>query len=909
MEFLMLNFYALFMCEGLRSPAMNTSLQTLATNPLFPKSKGILKIFLGMAPGVGKTCAMLRAGRDLMTCEGVEVLVGIIEAHGRAETAAMASPFPKLPMQRLSYKGSVIEEFDLGAALARRPDWLLIDEFAHSNAPGSLHPKRYLDVLDLLDSGINVMTTLNIQHVESRSSTVANIAGISVTETVPDSILERADDIVLIDLNPEELLKRLRTGKVYDAATAERAEQHFFAEKNLIALRELSLRMLAERVDHDLRDRRKQEGSATTIWKTGNRIMVAVYASPYSSAMIRWTRRQAYVQGSAWVGAYVDQGLALSAKEQRLLDQNLDLVRSLGGEVVTVKDDDIVSGLLRLAREAQATQLVIGKGEPRPWYDLRRIFLRSLTQRLFEESEELDICVIGRERLPFRKVGKGLRRALPLHHNAIAQYAIASSLALAVTILCSAIAPWLGYRIVGVAYLLTLAASGLILRVPAILFMALLTGGAWNYLFIPPRLTWTIAAPEDWAVYLSSVAAGLFMAVSTQRFHERSKKLRTREERTGTLLALTKRLASANSSNEVVSTAITYLEDELGFESILALRSKNALPTFYRHRSQLWSDNERAAAAYVIAQGVFAGKGTSNHSFAAFTHLPLQGAKEIFGSIGVRLNDGSPIGKNQWDLLENLARQIALSLEREILHERLAQGKLAEVSDQLHQTLLSSVSHELKTPLATIHGAASALEDPAVQDLSDAGKSLVQEILEASRSMQRLISNLLDMSRLDSGLLRLRLLPCDLREIVHAVEEDLRAQFPNSRFFLEAIDELPLVQADEVLVAQALYNLMHNSAFHNEGSVQVFVRLEVAGKTLRAIVEDNGKGLPDPPGQVFQKFYKGNPDKSGGTGLGLSVAKAIVDLHGGSLAAEQIEGHGARFVLELPLVQVVRNES
>jgi two-component system sensor histidine kinase KdpD len=862
------------------------------------KGQGKFKIFLGMVAGVGKTYAMLKAAHE-MKREGLEVVAGFVEPHGRKETSELIRGLEVFPRKQIAYRGVFLEEMDVDGLIKRKPTWVLVDELAHTNAPGSAHPKRYLDVFDLLDHGINILGTVNIQHLESRAQTVREITGVQITETIPDAVIDRADEIVLIDLAPEELLKRLKSGRIYPDAIARKALQNFFKEGNLTALRELSLRMLAERVDQDLRDLREIGGIKQRIWKTGTRLMVAVYASPYSEAMIRWARRSAYLVGAPWIGAYVDRGLDLSEEEAEMLQKNLDLVRSLGGQVVQTQDSDIVSGLLRLAREHQATQLIIGKSDRRSFWNF--FGKRTMTQRLLEESEELDVYIVGRESFSFSKAGRKFRRRAYFPKELWPQLVLGTFLILGLTGMNFFLVGVAGYRTLGLFYLVFVTLAALRSSLPTLLWMTFLSGALWNYIFIPPRFSWTIASPHDWVIYGSSLFAIILISVLTLRLRAGKERLQERENRVSWLFQLTRALSQARSVDEVIQLAVDHIHKSLESQIVVYLKkSESHLPDVHPLSESVPNPRDEAAAFWVARHGRVGGKNTDNLPNADYTYFPIPALNGTLGAIGVKAKDRQGVRKQHWDLLENICRQVGISLEREILHDRIKQSEVFEESEKLYQTILSSVSHELKTPLATIQGSASALQDPLILKNPEAPQALVGEILDATERMKRLVRNLLDMSRLESGRMKIRLLPCDLRDLVARVVHQAQTFIGATSIDVVFDKTFSLAEGDEALLEQAIYNIVQNSILHNTPDVPIAISGSTKNDYLEIIIEDQGKGLPEPTDQIFQKFYRSGASRTGGSGLGLTITRAIVELHQGEIRAENRKEGGARIIMRIP---------
>ncbi len=625
------------------------------------QARGKLKVFLGMAAGVGKTYSMLSAAQHLKA-EGVEVVVALAETHGRAETEALLKGLEVIPRRIVPYRNVTLEEMDLDAVLKRRPQVALVDEAAHTNAPGSRHAKRYLDILEILDGGIDVYTTLNIQHLESRAETVREITRVKVMETVPDSIIDLASEVVLVDLAPEELIRRLEEGKIYGVERGSVAAQNFFQPGNLTALREMSLRLVAEKVNQELRDWR-QLHHITDAWKTRHRLMVAVYASPYSEILIRWTRRMAAGLDAPWLAAYVESPEhPLREDERRLLANNLALVKELGGEVLETVDDDPVRGLLRLAGQNQATQLVVGKSRRGFFHNLR--LGGSVTKRLLEESGNLDIYVVSGER-PEPGAAAPLLEPESLQ---VSWLKIAAAVLVPVLIgaLGSALEPSLGYRGVGLLLLIGVAVLGLFAGRAALL-SAILSGLIWDYFFIPPRFTFAIAAPENIILFALYLVVALIISHLATRLRNNQRLLRLREQRITALYRLTKEIASAKSLEKVIETAVKHLGDIFEAEVAVLVKEPDRRLSEAEGSAFGMDDKEKAVAEWVALHSRPAGLFTDTLPGARGFYLPLIAHGQTVGVLGLRPRKPKRTAPDLMILAETFAQQLAVGIERELL--------------------------------------------------------------------------------------------------------------------------------------------------------------------------------------------------------------------------------------------------
>jgi two-component system sensor histidine kinase KdpD len=854
-------------------------------------TRGRLKVFFGMAPGVGKTYAMLQAARKAHA-EGMDVVVALVETHGREETQLLLEGLPVVPRKLIAYRGTQLGELDLEAVLARRPRLAVVDELAHTNAPGSRHLKRWQDVEELLAAGIDVFTTLNVQHLESRADTVRQITGVAVRETVPDSMLEAAAGIQLVDLTPEQLRERLAEGKVYLGDRAAVAADNFFKESNLTALRELALRLTAERVDKQLREIR-EDRQISAIWRSGERLLVAVGASPFSTRLIRWTRRMAYALDAPWLAVCVETPVPLTPEERKLLDENLTLARELNAEIVVVPDRDVAGTLVRVAQQHNVSQIVIGKSRGHPVLD----FLRggSLADRLIRRSGQIDVYVVPAE----PRTGRSRWREWSLSAaSRPREYVTALLTVLGVTLVGLAMQGLTGYTAISLFYLTSVILLGLFVGQGPILLAATLSALAWNFLFIPPIITFRIDKFEDGLMFGIFFVTALVTGRLTGRLRAQERDQRQREQRATALYQLTRAIAAARSVDEVLRNAAAQVQELFGARLAIFTEDPAQPGRLRLHPAATYvaDEKEQGVAAWSFRNHKNAGRFTDTLPAAEGFYLPLLAGENCMGAMGVKPPAEATLPVNQRELLESFATQIALALDRERLRATEEAARLSRESEKLHRTLLDGVSHELKTPLAVIASAAENLADGP----------LVAEIRTATQRLQRLVNNLLDMTRLESGTLRLRRDWCDPADLINAAREMTADALRSRTVRMDLPAGLPLVRADAGLIQQALANLIHNACVHTPPTALITLAAgtdEAAGQLWFAVA-DNGPGLrPEQLDRLFDKFYRGDPDRAGGLGLGLSIARGFAEAHGGRAAAGNQPGGGARFTIFLPLEQ------
>lgn len=851
--------------------------------------RGNLFIFLGMCPGVGKTFAMLQAGRQRQN-EGVGVLVGIAETHGRSETAALLEGMDILPRKQLDHRGFTLEEFDIDAVLQQRPELVLVDELAHTNAPGSRHTKRYQDVLELVEMGIDVYTTLNVQHIESQVDIVQQISGVAVQETVPDSILDVAHEIQLIDLSVEKLLERMADGKVYFGERAEQAVSNFFKEGNLTALRELALRFTAGRVDRDLEDIRRSR-RVSSPWKTNARLMVGVGPSPYAESLIRWTRRAATRLNCPWLVVWVESSRVLSPLEQDRLTRSLGLARKMGGEVVSVTGENVSEALLRVARERNVSQIVVGKPEK------ANAWRKSLADQLIRGSGDIDVCVVrplaGADKA--RAVPATLQA--PVSPSLIGEYSWVCAGVFAIASLCWGIVPLTGYMFVALVFLLAIVLAALRLSRGPVLTLAALSAMCWNYFFIPPQFTLHISKPEDVVMFGMFFIVALSMGSLTSRLRQREFAERRRLRQTAALLQVTQSAALAAETEKGLAEALRTINELLNASTALIVRESDRSLPKAAHKASTFQPTakEWGVIAWSYENKQCAGRFTDTLPESAATWFPLQTATAMMGVLGVQLPRDARLDFMVRQTMEAFALQLALVLEKEHIIQAVSHAEVLAKSERLHRTLLDSVSHELKTPLAVIRA--------SLEGMAGVRNPYVAEIATASVRLQRVVDSLLYMTRLESKVLQPSLDWCDLHDVIAASTQAAGEDLAAHPLTVNIPEDFPLVKIDHLLFTQALANILHNAAVYTPKAAGIELAAGMQDDTLRLIVRDHGKGLPaGEENRVFDKFYRAQGAPAGGTGLGLAIARGFLQAQGGNVSARNHPEGGAEFVIEIKLL-------
>lgn len=868
------------------------------------RTRGRLRVFFGAAPGVGKTYAMLTEAYT-QQAEGRDVLAGVVETHGRGETGALLAGMEELPRARVDYKGHVLEEFDLDAALARRPALVLVDELAHANAPGSRHEKRWQDVLELLDHNIDVYATLNVQHVESISDVVAQITGIPVRETVPDSVLEQADELVLVDLTPDDLLKRLREGKVYIPRQAKAAEQNFFRTGNLTALRELALRVVADRVNTEVCVYRQGQAIEVT-WPTSGRLLVCVGPSPTSARLVRAAKRMAAAQHAQWLAAYVEtQPLSPADPRHNQVVQNLRLAEQLGAEVVTLSGRSIPEEIITLARAKNVSTIVIGKPvRPR----LLDTLLGSPVDELIRKSAEIDVQVIRGD-----EGGQPGPRPRPELHAPAAPdlrgYGQSLLAVAACSAVCFAMYPFFELANLIVVYLLgtmfIASRSGL---GPAILSSAL---GVlcFDVFFVPPRFSLAVSDTQYLFTFAIMFLVAVVISRLAARIRQQAEAARRREARTQVMLALSRELAGTRGTERLLRIAIEHISEIFSCRALAFLPDDEGRLRGHVGEADAFavSHKTEGVAQWVFANGQPAGLGTLTLPTSGALFVPLSGLKGPAGVLGLLpQTPGALFSPEQTHMIETLARQVGLALEVERLETENLHAQMEAETERLKTSLLSSVTHDLQTPLAAIMGSADSLATVGEELEQAQRRQLAVNIFNEAERLSRLIGNLLRMTRLESGSLKPDLQLQSVEEPLGAALNLIEKHLADRPVEMDIPADLPLVEMDGVLMEQLLLNLLENAVKYTPPASPVTISARALGAGVELSVADRGPGLGEGElEKVFDLFYQGGaaaaqPGGRKGYGIGLAICRAIAQVHGGQIRAENRAGGGAVFRLSLP---------
>ncbi len=856
--------------------------------------RGKLKIFFGMCAGVGKTYTMLQTAQAEKS-KGSDIIIGYIETHNRTETALLAKGFEEIPRISYNYKSTTVKEMNLDAIITRNPQIVLVDELAHSNTPGSRHTKRYHDVLELLENGINVYTTLNVQHLESRSGTVAQITGTIVRETVPDEIFENADEIELIDLTPEELLERLNDGKVYTPERSREAVENFFRKGNITALREMALRIVADRVDRQLHEY-MQNKRIRGPWKSGLHLLVAVGPSPYSGKLLRWAKTLAYSMGANIQALYVETQHVLSPKERVQLDKNIKLAKHLGISVRIITNNDIVKAIVDFALKENITHIIVGKPRVRNFISMFR--LSRFVNRLIRYSGNIDVYILGSDSLSKDKFRAKI--SIPPFTSTIRQYLVMPLIVMLVSLICYLVKNYIGYQVVSFVLLFLVSILALFFGTGPILVAATLSAFIWDFFFIPPQFNMYVGKPEDMLMLIMFFFIALLNGILTSRVRRQEEKTRIREERTQALYQLTKELALAAGTEEVSSIAAQGIQKYFGLNCAIILKNEqNQLGNEITHETRLkLSENDFSVAAWVFNHSSRAGKHTDTLPSSGYTFYPLTGKNDNMGVIAV--NQPTVFTQGEEQFWEAFIAQISGKFEREFLRILAKNTLILNESDKLYKTLFNSISHELRIPVATILGASDTLLSQSYPE--ETRVKLYDEINTASIRLNRLIENLLNMSRLESG----RITPnpnwCDVHDLAHIIAGNLAQELAAFHFSTVIPGDMPLVLLDFGLMEQVLHNLVLNATQNSPAGTRIRLKFYYEQGTLTIQLMDRGVGFPAGElDSVFNKFYRGKEAKAGGTGLGLSIVKGFTEAHQGTVTAENRRNGGATITIKIPV--------
>jgi len=868
-----------------------------------PARGGRLKVFLGAAPGVGKTFTMLEAAQ-LQKRKGVDVVVGIVETHGRAETESLLAGLEVVPRRSLDYRGRQMSEMDLDAIIARSPRVVLVDELAHTNVPGSRHLKRYLDVEEILNAGIDVYTTVNIQHLDSLNDVVAQITGIRVQETVPDRIMERADEVELVDLPVEELLQRLGEGKVYVPDQAAQAIRNYFRPGNLTALRQLALRHVAQRVDEQMQTY-MQAHAIPGPWSATERLMVSVGPSPLSARLVRATRRMAERRHADWIALYVEtpRHYRLPEADRDRVTDTLRLAEELGGQAVTVPGSEVAAELIRYARIHNVTEIVVGKSQRSRWFELLH---GSIVKELIGRSGDIDVYVIAANTEESSQ--KESTIATTSQQGDIGQYLGSTLLVAASAVVAEVLKTFLSLPNLSMVFLLGVLASAVVWGLRASIYASLLSLLCYDVFFVPPLFTLTINRPEDVLALAAYLVVAILTSNLTGRARDQAEAARQGEVRTAALYSLSREIAAAGGLTEVLQAVVQQIAKHLGASVVVLLPGENGLAASAAqpHGIEL-TETELGAATWAWEHNRPAGRGASTLPGEHWYYQPLSTAKRSVGVLALRFEGTSTVlDPDRRRLLDTMAGQAAVAIERARLSHDIEEAKLASERERLYGTLLSSISHDLRTPLASILGSATTLLEPDTEYDEKTRTDLLNTIREEAERLNRFVGNILDSTKLESGALKLNREWVELNDILGSALSRLTQALAPHDVKIDLAPGLPLLRLDFVLVEQVFINLLDNAAKYSPPESPIRIRARRRDDRVEVEIEDEGIGIPENDlKKIFDKFYRveRGDRQMAGSGLGLSICRGIIEEHGGRIDAVSpaSNGKGTIFTIVLPV--------
>jgi len=869
------------------------------------EDRGRLKIFLGAAPGVGKTYEMLLAAQGRRR-DGVDVVVGVVETHGRRETEELLEGLEVIPRRQVDYKGHLLSEMDLDAILQRRPKLVLVDELAHTNAAGSRHPKRYLDVEELIAAGIDVFTTLNIQHVESLNDVIAKITRIRVRETVPDSILDQADDIEVVDLAPEDLIKRLREGKVYVPHQAERAIRHYFSQGNLTALRELALRRTAQRVDEQLLSHMRAHAISGP-WPAGERVLVCVSEVPGTAGLIRYARRVADHLRAPWTAIYVETARTqrLTNVERDRIADHLRLAERLGGSTITIPGRNIADEVVAYAMANNITQIVIGKSSRSRWFEMVH---GSVVHELVRKTGSISVHVISaddNESIPPKSV-QTRSDFEPIRIEPYLGSAAAVAVALGIGLLLT---QFLAVQSISLVFLTAVLASAIVWGLWPSLFAAIAGMLAYNFFFLPPLYTFTVADPENVLALFFFLIVAVIVSNLTARTRAQVVTARARAKNTAELYAFSRKVAGIGALDDLLWATAYQISSMLNVRCVLLLPVKDGegieVASGYPPEDQL-DAAEIAAARWTWEHNRAAGRGADTLPGGKRLFLPLRTDSGPVGVVGIDRDAPGPLlTPDERRLLDALCDQAAIAIERISLAKGLDEARVLAETERLRAALLTSISHDLRTPLASILGAVSSLRSFPERYSAAEREDLLATLQDEAERLNRFVANLLDMTRLEAGAIELKLELIDVAEIVGSALQRAGNVLAGHRVEVEIEPHLPMLRLDAVLFEQVLFNLLDNAAKYSPIGSRIDMRASRDGELVEIEVVDEGPGIPPADFErVFDKFYRVQAEdrRRAGTGLGLAICRGFVEALGGWIVARnRRDRSGAVLTIRMPV--------
>jgi two-component system, OmpR family, sensor histidine kinase KdpD len=865
--------------------------------------RGRLKIFLGYAAGVGKTYTMLEFARQRKNER--DVVVAYVETHGRKETEALLEGLEILPRKQVEYRGAMMSEMDLDAVLARRPDLAIVDEYAHTNAPGARHTKRYQDVEELIDAGIDVYTTLNIQHVESLRTVVAQVTDVWMRETVPDSAVDQATDIELVDLPPDELIKRLQEGKVYIPDQIAQATAQFFRKGNLTALRELGMRTAAQRVDEQMRAY-MEEKSIRGPWPTGERLIVWISPDTASTNLVRNARRLAVQMGAEWFAIEVETpaSIHMSTEQREALTSSLQLAEKLGGKVISLQGQTVSETIGEYARKHNINKIVLGRPPRARWQEW---FLGTTIDKIARQNRDLDVYIIRTRPEPQRNQKRGISQFALRTRNII----LAFLLVAAATGLSALLRDYFDPTNLVMIYLLATVIAAVYLGLGPSILVSILGVLIFDFLFIPPYMSFAVADLRFFFSLITLLAVGVLISYLTSQFRRQTEAAWQRERQTAALYSFGRDLAVANDLESYIQAVLKRTQDTFENEAVIFLpdpQNKTHLKPYASNKEIKISDVDNAAALWAFQHQKIIGHGTDTLPNARARYFPLVTARGIVGVLALlEPGEKQELTFKQEQLMGAYADLAAVAIEGILLAQEARVVEILKASEKLQTALLGTITHDLRTPLVSIIGALSSIQEAKIKLDENAVNKLIQVARMEAERLNRLITNLLDESRLEAGTININRQPTEVQDLVGSALEQLSQETSSRQIKINLPDDLPFLAIDVALMVQVLVNIMDNAFKYSLSNSVVEIKGQAVDKKVVLEIADRGIGIPPQDLEhVFDKFYRVNrPDKISGTGLGLSIAKGIVEAHGGQIGAENRTGGGTIIRISLPVAESV----
>ncbi|WP_310068562.1 sensor histidine kinase KdpD [Phyllobacterium sp. 1468] len=863
------------------------------------ETRGKLTVFLGAAPGVGKTYAMLLRARRLKE-DGADIVIGLAETHGRVETAELLDGLEGISRKQINYRGKVLEEFDIDAAIARRPKILVVDELAHTNVPGSRHPKRYQDIEELLWQGIDVWTAMNVQHLESLSDVVASITGVTVREIVPDIVLKRADDVLLVDLPPAELIARLKEGRVYLPGNAERAAEGFFKPANLTALRELALRRAADRVDDQMIDLLRQNAIEGP-WATGERLLVCVGPDSLSEKVVRTASRLASGLNARWLVVSLTQTNDAGSDTSQRLDKLLNLAERLGAETRRVIAQDFVEEIFRIARRENVTQIVVGRPKSARFANP---FRRSLPDEIIKRFTDIGVHIVTGEEQGTPYVPPSMRKRTRLElAKAIALPIVATGVT---TLLGLAASDIVHAQNLSMLFLVAVILSAMICGRLSAMVAAGLAFVFYNFFFLEPLHDLSIAKPHQLFSLIIFLGVALMIGDLAGRLRDQVARSRNQAKNTQALYEFSRKLSGTARLDDVLISTASHLHSTFGTGVVILMPydGELSLQTAWPP-DQTLDGTDMTAVRWAYEKNERAGSDTATLPQIGWQFLPILTSNGVAGVLGLSTRDRAALSENDDRMLTAILDQTAIAIDRAQLVRENAKTAALQESDKLHTALFSSLSHDLKTPLASITGAVTTLRQLGSRIKADTRDDLLVSIEEEAGRLNRFVANLFDMTRIEAGTLKANNLPVDAAEIILSSIERTKKLKPGIAIDTSIASDLPMVSGDASLLGQTLFNLLDNATkYAGDGPIAVYAKQD--GPEVAISITDQGRGIPPKDlDKIFDKFYrrvKGD-GRAPGTGLGLSISRGFIESMGGTIKAESpaIRKRGTRFIVRLPV--------